>query len=124
MRIFGTLFLLVCSNTFMNLAWYSHLKKPGWAIGWAVLISWLIALPEYALAVPANRIGSAAFGGPFTTPQLKIIQEAITLIVFTVITIVVLKERVRVTDLVAFALVLAGVAVSMLGRGAGAPAGG
>lgn len=116
MRALATILLLIASNTFMNLAWYNHLRKPSWSMLLAILASWALALPEYALAVPANRIGSAGFGGPFTTPQLKIIQEAVTLVVFTVVTIVVLKERMRVTDYLAFALVLAGVGVSMMGK--------
>jgi uncharacterized protein (DUF486 family) len=71
--------LLLCSNAFMTFAWYGHLKnlnsKPLWI---AILVSWGIAFFEYCFQVPANRIGF----GPFTLPQLKIIQEVITLLVF------------------------------------------
>jgi len=114
-----TVLLLFGSNAFMTWAWYGHLRK-SWALPAAIAISWLIALPEYILQVPANRLGHFAHGGPFTAPQLKIIQEAVTLIVFTVFTILVLKEKPRVHDAVAFVLILAAVAVSMLGRRTGA----
>lgn len=115
MRIFWTVLLLFGSNTFMTTAWYYHLKTK-WTLLAAILISWLIALPEYALQVPANRLGQAEHGGPLTTPQLKVLQEGITLIVFAIFSIVVLKEKLRWTDGVAFALIFAGVAVSMLGK--------
>ena len=75
--IIRTAFLLVCSNTFMTFAWYSHLRNwsdKKWYI--AAILSWGIALFEYLLQVPANRIGSYSF----TTAQLKIIQEVITLV--------------------------------------------
>lgn len=116
--------LLILSNVFMNLAWYGHLKwfkdhKLGLtfaALALPILVSWLLALPEYMLQVPANRLGHTNFGGPFSAPQLKVIQEAITLVVFTVISYVVLKEKLRVTDALAFVLVFAGVAVSVWGR--------
>ncbi|MDX2115264.1 MAG: DMT family protein [Planctomycetota bacterium] len=111
-----TVLLLTASNVFMTWAWYGHLKKAAWSIPTAVFISWLIALPEYALQVPANRLGHVSQGGPFSAPQLKILQEAITLSVFIVFTIVVLKERPRMTDALAMVLVFAGVAVAMLGR--------
>jgi uncharacterized protein len=74
-----TVLLLIASNVFMTIAWYGHLKsmssKPWWI---AALVSWVIALAEYLLQVPANRIGY----GYFTLAQLKIIQEVITLAVF------------------------------------------
>lgn len=117
-RGISTVLLLIGSNAFMTVAWYGHLRK-AWGIPLAILLSWLIALPEYMLQVPANRLGHAGHGGPFTAPQLKIIQEAITLAVFTVFTIVVLKERPRVHDVIAFLLIFAAVIVSMLGRRAG-----
>src|SRR5438046_3067879 len=108
--------LLIASNTFMTFAWYYHLKQKAWPLLMAVGISWLIALPEYCLQVPANRLGHADWGGPLGAPQLKVIQEAVTLIVFSVFTTLVLKEKLRATDLAAFGLVLAGVALSMWGR--------
>ncbi|MCC6676700.1 MAG: DMT family protein [Phycisphaerales bacterium] len=114
--------LLIGSNTFMTTAWYYHLKKHAWSIPVAIFISWLIALPEYALQVPANRIGHISTGGPYTAPQLKVIQEAITLVVFSTFSMVILKEKLRATDWAAFALIMAGVVVSMYGRAkAGVP---
>lgn len=117
MRGFYSIVLLVCSNVFMTTAWYLHLsKQKTWSMLVAIGISWLIAFPEYCLQVPANRLGHVSTGGPFTAPQLKIIQEAITLVVFSVFAALVLKERLRTSDMVGFALVFAGVAVSVLGR--------
>jgi hypothetical protein len=117
-RSLATVFLLVCSNTFMTFAWYFHLAKreKPWGLLAAIGISWLIALPEYCFQVPANRLGSTEFGGGFTLPQLKIIQEAVTLAVFTGYVLVVARERVRPNDYVAMGLVFAAVAVSMAGR--------
>ena len=104
----------------MTFAWYYHVKRSSWGLALAIGASWLIALPEYILQVPANRYGHVDHGGPFTLPQLKIIQEAITLVVFTAFTIWVARERPRMNDLVAFGLILAAVAVSMWGRKNGA----
>lgn len=118
----STVLLLIGSNAFMTFAWYYHLKDRGWSLAMAVGVSWLIALPEYMLQVPANRIGHVSHGGPFTLPQLKIIQEAITLTVFGVFSIWVMQERLRTTDVVAFGLILAGVVVGMLGKQGGVPA--
>ena len=73
-----TILLLIASNTFMTFAWYGHLKYRSAPLVWAILVSWLIALGEYCLQVPANRIGYGQFSGY----QLKIIQEVITLVVF------------------------------------------
>jgi uncharacterized protein len=124
-RTLACIGLLVLSNIFMNLAWYGHLKwfphKPGasvtfLAIAGVIMFSWLLALPEYALQVPANRLGHIDHGGTLTAPQLKVIQEAITLIVFTGISIFVLHEKLRWQDALAFVLIFAGVAVSMLSR--------
>jgi uncharacterized protein (DUF486 family) len=117
-RALLTVLLLVGSNCFMTWAWYGHLKKVGWALPVAIVVSWLIALPEYVLQVPANRLGHFAYGGPFTAPQLKIIQEAITLAVFLVFAAVVLKERPRVNEAVAMGLIFAAVVVALMGRGA------
>jgi len=108
--------LLIASNTFMTFAWYYHVKKASWPLLMAIGVSWLIALPEYILQVPANRLGHVDHGGPFTLPQLKIIQEAVTLAVFSVFTIVIAKERLRTTDVIAFVLIFAAVVISMLGR--------
>lgn len=119
-RVVVTVFLLLASNTFMTYAWYYHVKKESWPLWMAIGISWLIALPEYILQVPANRLGHVDHGGSLSLPQLKIMQEAITLVVFLVFTIWVAKEKPRTTDLVAMGLVAAGVVVAMMGRHAGA----
>ena len=84
-----TILLLVISNIFMTFAWYGHLKLKGKPLLAMILMSWLIALPEYTFQVPANRIGSATF----TVTQLKIMQECITLVVFTVIAYLLFGER-------------------------------
>ncbi|MDO4627758.1 MAG: DMT family protein [Planctomycetia bacterium] len=79
MSLFKVVFLLACSNTFMLFAWYSHLRNmPNAPVWQVVLVSWSIALFEYMLMVPANRIGNQFL----TLPQLKIMQEVITLSVF------------------------------------------
>lgn len=86
-----TILLLICSNVFMTLAWYGHLKlqqaniSNNWPLIGVILFSWLIALAEYCFMVPANRIGFEDNGGPFSLMQLKVIQEVISLIVFTTI---------------------------------------
>ena len=99
MKIFLTITLLVISNVFMTFAWYGHLKMREYK--WfdslplvvIILISWGIALFEYFFQVPANRIGFKDSGGPFTLLQLKVIQEVITLVVFTVFSIVAFKNE-------------------------------
>ena len=112
-----TVFLLFCSNVFMTFAWYGHLKYGhAWPLWKAVLVSWLIALVEYCLAVPANRIGFVQFSGF----QLKIIQEAVTLTVFVVFAITFLKERLAWNYVVSFGLLLAAVAVAFGIRPSGA----
>jgi uncharacterized protein (DUF486 family) len=109
--------LLIGSNLFMTVAWYNHLKHPRWSMLTAILVSWAIALVEYCLQVPANRLGSDRFGGPYTTPQLKVLQEAITLIAFVGFSILVLNERPKWTDYVGFGLIFLGVAIALLGPG-------
>jgi uncharacterized protein (DUF486 family) len=108
--------LLIASNIFMTFAWYYHLKAKSWTLWAAILISWGIAFFEYCLQVPANRIGHVSNGGMFTAAQLKIMQEAITLTVFTIFAILILKERPRINDYIAMALILAAVVISMMGR--------
>lgn len=94
-----TVLLLICSNIFMTFAWYGHLKYGNaWPLWKAILVSWSIALLEYCLAVPANRLGF----GEFTGFQLKIIQEAVTLMVFMVFALTFLKEKLAWNYLVAF----------------------
>ncbi|MET3107785.1 uncharacterized protein (DUF486 family) [Oxalobacteraceae bacterium GrIS 2.11] len=96
----NTILLLVLSNIFMTFAWYGHLKYGhDWALWKAILVSWGIALFEYCLAVPANRLGYTHFTGF----QLKIIQEVITLCVFIVFAIFFLKEKLAWNYIVAFA---------------------
>ena len=86
-RGFLTILLLICSNAFMTLAWYGHIvfksKLERVSLVLIVLLSWGVALFEYCFQVPANRIGSVEYGGPFTLWQLKVIQEVITLVVFS-----------------------------------------
>ena len=96
----STTLLLVLSNVFMTFAWYGHLKYGhDWPLWKAILISWAIALMEYCLAVPANRLGFGQFSGF----QLKIIQEVVTITVFIGFAILFLKERLAWNYLVAFA---------------------
>lgn len=99
MRALYTIVLLVLSNVFMTLAWYGHLKfkdisflrnLPLWAI---VLLSWGVALFEYMLQVPANRLGHIGHGGPFSLWQLKVLQEVITLLIFTLFTLMVFRQE-------------------------------
>ncbi|NUN08952.1 MAG: DMT family protein [Ignavibacteriaceae bacterium] len=99
MRGHLTIALLILSNTFMTFAWYGHLKFKD--IGWfgklglpmVIMISWGIALFEYIFQVPANRMGYTDNGGPFNLWQLKVIQEVITLTVFTLFTIFLFKNE-------------------------------
>jgi uncharacterized protein len=98
--------LLVASNVFMTVAWYGHLKYKHAALLTTVLVSWLIALPEYALQVPANRLGH----GQFTATQLKVIQEVVSLSVFAVFALFYLKEVPTWRTAVAFLLIVAAVA--------------
>jgi uncharacterized protein (DUF486 family) len=96
----STMFLLMLSNVFMTFAWYGHLKYGhDWPLWKAILVSCVIALLEYCLAVPANRLGFLQFSGF----QLKIIQEVITISVFIVFAIFFLKEKPAWNYLVAFA---------------------
>jgi uncharacterized protein (DUF486 family) len=110
----ATVLLLIGSNVFMTLAWYGHLKSgfKAYPLILVVVVSWLIALPEYALQVPANRIGH----GQFSAPQLKIIQEVISICVFLVFTLTYLGEAPRWNDWLAFVLIVAAVAVMMVPR--------
>ncbi len=97
-----TIILLLASNIFMTFAWYYHLKQDGWPLWKAILISWGIAFFEYCLMVPANRWGYANRG--FSGFQLKMIQEIITLVVFTVFAVLYLKEPFHWKYLVSFVL--------------------
>lgn len=112
-RGLGAIALLVCSNLFMTLAWYGQVmfKSRFERIGIiaVIAISWLVALFEYCFMVPANRLGSAEYGGPFSIWELKVIQEVVSLTVFTVIVLIVMKnEALKWNHLVGFlCLVLA-----------------
>ena len=107
-----TILLLLCSNAFMTLAWYGHLKFKTYPLVAVILASWLIALPEYLFQVPANRMGH----GYFSAPQLKIIQEVISITAFVVFNAVYLKDHIRSTDWVAFGLIIVAVIVMMMPR--------
>lgn len=100
-----TILLLTASNIFMTFAWYGHLKFKELPLWKAILISWGIALLEYILMVPANRMGI----NQFNVFQLKIIQEAITLTVFTFFAVLYLKEPLRWDYLIAFLLIVGAV---------------
>lgn len=102
-----TIVLLTLSNVFMTFAWYGHLKHKESALWLAILASWGIAFFEYCLQVPANRLGH----GMFSAPQLKIMQEVITLLVFAGFSVLYLKEAIRWNHLVGFLLILGAVAV-------------
>jgi hypothetical protein len=97
--------LLVISNVFMTFAWYGHLKFRNSALWKVIVISWLIAFLEYCFQVPANRIGSYQF----STAQLKIIQEVITLVVFCIFSILYLKEGLKWNYLVSFGFMVGAV---------------
>lgn len=96
--------LLTLSNIFMTIAWYGHLKFKSAPLFTVILVSWGIAFVEYCLAVPANRIGH----GTYTAAELKTIQEVITLVVFALFSVLVLKEAFTVNHLVGFSLIVAG----------------
>ena len=92
MSAFQTILLLLASNVFMTFAWYGHLKlqqsgiSNDWPLMAVIVFSWSIAFIEYCFAVPANRIGFEGNGGPYSLVQLKVIQEVISLTIFTIIT--------------------------------------
>jgi uncharacterized protein (DUF486 family) len=100
--------LLLLSNTFMTIAWYGHLRFRSMPMWQAILASWGIALFEYMLQVPANRIGYEKL----SAFQLKIMQEAITLVVFVVFAQVALGESMRMKHAAAFGLIFAAVVVA------------
>ena len=114
MNAFLTILLLIIANIFMTFAWYGHLKlqqlkvivdnTPLYAI---ILLSWGIALAEYCFQVPANRIGFTGNGGTFSLMQLKVIQEVITLVIFTLFTVVFFKgESLQWNHFAAFACLI------------------
>lgn len=89
-----TILLLIISNVFMTLAWYGHLKlqqtgvSSSWPLWLVIIFSWAIALIEYCFMIPANRMGFRDNGGPYNLVQLKVMQEAISLVIFTLIAMV------------------------------------
>ncbi|MBY0348503.1 MAG: hypothetical protein GTN67_04495 [Hydrotalea flava] len=101
-----TIGLLIVSNVFMTFAWYWHLKATGIPLWKAIVISWSIAFFEYCLTVPANRMGFLEGWNGF---QLKIVQEVITLIIFSFFAVLYLKEPLRWNYLVSFCLVMGAV---------------
>ena len=129
-----TVLLLICSNAFMTMAWYGHLKFKAAPLLAAIFVSWLIALPEYMLQVPANRYGHASeeeiaaetahapsgwrrwWRMEFSAPQLKILQEVITISVFVVFNFLYLQEKIRPTDWAAFVLIILAIVVMMAPR--------
>ncbi|MCU4163808.1 DMT family protein [Carboxylicivirga caseinilyticus] len=108
-----SILLLILSNTFMTIAWYGHLKfkEFNWSASLGlfaiILISWGIAFFEYIFQVPANKIGYTGNDGPFNLWQLKVIQEVISLTVFTVFTITVFKtETMRLNHIIGFGFLI------------------
>lgn len=113
MKAFQTIVLLILSNSFMTLAWYGHLKykdmkmMDNLPLLIVILISWGLAFFEYCLMIPANKIGFRGNGGPFSLIQLKMIQEVISLLVFSLFTIVLFKtETFRPNHLYAFVFLM------------------
>lgn len=112
-----TVALLVISNIFMTFAWYGHLKlqdmkliTSNTPLIFVILLSWGIALAEYSCQVPANRIGFEGNGGPFSLMQLKVLQECITLVIFTIFTVVFFKgEALHWNHFAAFLCLIAAV---------------
>lgn len=116
-----TILLLICSNVFMTFAWYGNLKLQqmkiinDWPLIAIILLSWGMALLEYCFMIPANRVGSQITGGPFSLMQLKIIQEGISLTVFTIIVATVFKgEPIRWNHLVSFGFIILAVIFAFL----------
>ena len=121
MQGFYAVLLLVCSNVFMTFAWYGHLRlqqagiSKDWPLILVILFSWGIALFEYMCQVPANRLGIIDNGGPFNLIQLKVIQEVVSLIVFTVIVTLMFKgETFHWNHIAAFMCLVAAVYFAFL----------
>jgi uncharacterized protein (DUF486 family) len=104
--------LLVCSNLFMTLAWYGHLKFKAVPLLTVILVSWSIAFVEYCFAVPANRLGSAVY----SPAELKTLQEMITLAVFAGFTALYFKEPLTLTQGAGFALIALGAMLVFRGQ--------
>ncbi len=117
----ATIILLIISNVFMTFAWYGHLKlqtsglSRNWPLFAVILFSWGIALLEYCFMVPANRIGFQENGGPFSLFQLKIIQEVITLTVFTIVAMFLFQgQRLQWNHIAAFLCLVGAVCFTFL----------
>jgi len=113
MKGISTIVLLVASNAFMTIAWYGHLKLKTMSrfenisLMAVILLSWGVALFEYSLQVPANRIGFRETGGPFSLIELKVIQEVVSILVFTIFTLIVFKnEQFRINHLIGFTFLI------------------
>ena len=121
-RAIGTVLMLCISNVFMTFAWYGNLKLQqvypsvkDWPLILVILCSWGMALLEYSFMIPANRLGSQINGGPYSLMQLKVIQEAVSLIIFTIIVTLVFKgEPVHWNHLVAFGCIILAVFFAFL----------
>lgn len=104
--------LLIGSNIFMTVAWYGHLRFKSAPLVTVILVSWGIALVEYCLAVPANRMGNVVY----SAAQLKTIQEVITLAVFAGFSVIFLKEPMGWNHAVGFSLIIAGAFFTFQGK--------
>ena len=111
-----TVILLIIANVFMTLAWYGHLKlqeagiSTNWPLYVVVLLSWGIALVEYFCQVPANRMGFEGNGGPYSLIQLKVMQEVISLVVFTLLSMLMFEGiNLKWNHVLAFLLLVASV---------------
>jgi uncharacterized protein (DUF486 family) len=107
-----TVFLLIISNTFMTIAWYGHLKYRNEPLAFVIAASWGIALFEYVFQVPANRIGAERY----TVTQLKIMQECITLAVFTVIAYFMFGQTLKWNNIVSYAFIVGAVYFAFRGK--------
>ena len=117
MNAFYTIILLICSNIFMTFAWSGHIQlqqmkvlSDNTPLYVVILLSWLLALAEYSFQVPANRMGFIGNGGAFSLMQLKVIQEVISILVFTVFTMFLFKgESLHWNHVAAFGCLIAAV---------------
>lgn len=121
MKGFLPVLMLVCSNIFMTFAWYGQFKlqemkiSTDWPLILIILLSWGLAFFEYCIAIPANRMGFVENGGPFNLVQLKVIQEAVSLTVFTVIVVLVFKNQpLQWNHFVSFVLIVLAVLFAFL----------
>jgi len=110
--IFSTVALLIVSNVFMTFAWYGHLKHKSSALWLAILASWGLAFFEYVFQVPANRIGSDVL----SVTQLKILQECITLTVFTIVAYFMFGETLKWNNIVSYLFLVGAVVFAFWGK--------